>query len=175
MFGQFTHFDSIGNAVMVDVSSKRPSNRIAIAKGSIAVNAQVIQAIKTGTSQKGDVLAVARLAGITGAKKTSEIIPLSHSLALDSCTIDFTVLEEKRQVEAVCTVKLTGKTGAEMEAITGVSLALLAIYDMCKAMDSEMVIGNIRLMEKAGGLSGHYIRGKGKKEKGGIESTGENI
>ena len=158
MFGQFTHFDSIGNAVMVDVSSKKPSCRIAVAKGSITVNEQVLLAIKTGTSQKGDVLAVARLAGITGAKKTSEIIPLSHSLALDSCTVDFTVEEEKRQVEATCTVKLTGKTGAEMEAITGVSLALLAIYDMCKAMDKEMIIGNIRLMEKSGGVSGHYVR-----------------
>jgi cyclic pyranopterin phosphate synthase len=158
MFGQFTHFDSIGNAVMVDVSSKKSSCRIAVAKGAITVNEQILLAIKTGTSQKGDVLAVARLAGITGAKKTSEIIPLSHPLSLDSCTVDFTVEEEKRQVEATCTVKLTGKTGAEMEALTGVSIALLTIYDMCKAMDLGMAISNIWLMEKSGGVHGHYIR-----------------
>ena len=158
MTDQSTHFDSNGNAVMVDISSKEISSRMAVAKGHISVNDQTMQAIKRGTAKKGDVLAVARLAGITGAKKTSDLIPLCHSLMFDTCSIDFNISEETRQIEAVCTVKLTGKTGAEMEALTGVSLALLTIYDMCKANDRSMVISDIRLMEKSGGKSGHFIR-----------------
>jgi cyclic pyranopterin phosphate synthase len=156
--GQFTHFDSSGNAIMVDISSKESGSRMAIAQGLITVNEQTLQAIKSGNSKKGDVLAVARIAGITGAKKTSSLIPLCHSLSFDTCTVDFSVLEATRQIKAVCTVKLTGKTGAEMEALTGVSVALLTIYDMCKAMDRGMTIGTIRLVEKSGGASGHFIQ-----------------
>lgn len=158
MAEQFTHFDSSGNAVMVDISSKESSARVAVAKGCISVNEQTLKAIKTGTAKKGDVLAAARLAGITGAKKTSDLIPLCHSLSLDTCAVDFAIQEETGRIEAACTVKLTGKTGAEMEALTGVSLALLTIYDMCKALDRSMTISNIRLIEKSGGASGRYIR-----------------
>ena len=153
-----THFDSLGNAVMVDISSKEISSRTAKAKGRITVNDQTLQAIKNRTAKKGDVLAVAQLAGITGAKKTSELIPLCHLLSFDTCSVDFSILEEKRQIEAVCTVKLSGKTGAEMEALTGVSVALLTIYDMCKSIDRSMIISDIQLVEKSGGKSGHYIR-----------------
>jgi len=156
----FTHLDSRGNAIMVDISSKTPSSRLAIAKGCITVNEQIIQAIREGTAKKGDVLAAARIAGICGAKKTPELIPLCHVLSFDACTVDFEVLEETQQIEATCTVKLTGKTGAEMEALTGVSLALLTIYDMCKSIDKGMAIENIRLIEKSGGASKHYVRGK---------------
>ena len=155
---QFNHFDSNGNAIMADISAKEPSLRIAVAKGLISVNENIIQAIKSGGTKKGDVLGVARIAGITGAKKTSDLIPLCHALSFDTCSIDFNILEETRQIEAVCTVKLFGKTGAEMEALTGVSFALLTIYDMCKSLDRGMVISNIQLMEKSGGASGHYIR-----------------
>ena len=154
----FTHFDAQGNAVMVDISAKEVSSRMAVAKGLITVNDEVFKAITAGNTKKGDVLAVSRLAGIMGAKKTPELIPLCHPLAFDKCTIDFTLLAETRQIEATCTVKLTGKTGAEMEALTGVSIALLTIYDMCKAIDRTMQITDIRLEEKSGGSSGHYTR-----------------
>jgi cyclic pyranopterin phosphate synthase len=155
---QFSHFDSEGNAVMVDISSKKISNRTAVAKGRITVNEKTLQAIQNRTAKKGDVLGVARIAGITGAKKTPELIPLCHSLSFDACAVDFSVLEETRQIEAVCTVKLAGKTGAEMEALCGVSAALLTIYDMCKVMDRGMIISDICLAEKSGGASGHYKR-----------------
>jgi len=155
---QFTHFDSNGSAIMVDISAKETSSRTAVAQGYISVNEKTLQAIQSGTAKKGDVLGVARLAGIMGAKKTADLIPLCHSLSFDACTVDFSILEEAMQIQAVCTVKLSGKTGAEMEALTGASVALLTIYDMCKAMDRGMVIGNIQLMEKSGGASGHFIR-----------------
>ena len=156
----FTHFDGSGNAIMVDVTGKEISSRLAVAKGNISLNAETLAAIQGGTAKKGDVLGVARIAGITAAKRTAELIPLCHPLAFDSCTVDFTINEnaEKPQIEASCTVKLSGKTGAEMEALTGVSVALLTIYDMCKAIDRSMVIGDIRLWEKSGGKSGHYKR-----------------
>jgi len=155
---QFTHFDKNGNAVMVDISTKQISSRIAVARGCITVNEETLKAIINKTAKKGDVLGVARLAGITAAKKTSDLIPLCHTLPFDTCVIDFDINEDACQIEAICTVKLTGKTGAEMEALTGVSLALLTIYDMCKALDRSMIISDIRLMEKSGGASGHYIR-----------------
>ncbi|MDR1955707.1 MAG: cyclic pyranopterin monophosphate synthase MoaC [Treponema sp.] len=158
-----THFDSQGNAVMVDVSAKDVSVRMAQAKGQITVRRETLAAIQQGTARKGDVLAVARIAGIMAAKKTAELIPLCHPLVFDSCTIDFVLPEPKEPanpcpIEAVCTVRLSGKTGAEIEAMTGVSVALLTIYDMCKAMDRGMVIGAIRLWEKSGGKSGHFLR-----------------
>ena len=154
----FTHFDSSGNAIMVDVSAKDVSARTALAKGIISMNADSMKAVLGGTAKKGDVLAVARIAGIMAAKRCAELIPLCHPLNFDKCSVDFSVDEIKNEIEASCTVMLTGKTGAEMEALTGVSVALLTIYDMCKALDRAMVIGNIRLCEKSGGKSGHFIR-----------------
>jgi len=153
----FTHFDGNGNAVMVDVSAKETSVRRALAKGSISLNAETMTAVQSGTTKKGDILGVARIAGIGAVKRTAELIPLCHPLLFDTCKIDFTVDEKKLQIEASCTVKLSGKTGAEMEALTGVSVALLTIYDMCKALDKNMVIGNIRLCEKSGGKSGYFV------------------
>jgi len=134
---------------MVDVSAKEITARTAVAKGLITVNAQTMTAILEGTSKKGDVLGVARIAGITAAKRTADLIPLCHPLIFDNCKIDFNIDENKLQIEAVCTVKLSGKTGAEMEALTGVSIALLTVYDMCKAIDLGMVIGGIRLDSKS--------------------------
>ncbi|MCL2128507.1 MAG: cyclic pyranopterin monophosphate synthase MoaC [Treponema sp.] len=157
---EFTHFDSGGNAIMVDISAKNVSSRLAVAKGEISINAETLAAVKSGTAKKGDVLGVARIAGITAAKKTAELIPLCHSLVFDTCKVDFEIDEKKLLIEAACTVKLSGKTGAEMEALTGVSVALLTVYDMCKAIDRGMVIGNIRLLEKSGGSSGHFVREK---------------
>ncbi|GHV93992.1 cyclic pyranopterin monophosphate synthase MoaC [Spirochaetia bacterium] len=154
----FTHFDKRGNAIMVDISAKDVTSRMAVAKGSITVNAETLAAVQSGSAQKGDVLGVARIAGIMAAKQAADFIPLCHPLIFDKCTVDFLVDEKKLQIEAICTVKLSGKTGAEMEALTGVSVALLTIYDMCKAIDRGMVIGNIRLWEKSGGKSGHFIR-----------------
>jgi len=168
MANDFTHFDSRGNAIMVDVSAKEVTERIAEARGSISMSEDAMNAVLGGTVKKGDVLAVARIAGIMAAKRNSELIPLCHPLNFDECTIDFfledntnvdnTNAEKTNTIEAACRVKLSGKTGAEMEALTGVSVALLTIYDMCKAIDRAMVIGNIRLWEKSGGKSGHFIR-----------------
>ena len=155
----FTHFDSRGNAIMVDVSVKETSSRTAIAKGIISMNDQTMKAVLGGTAKKGDVLGVARIAGIMAAKRCAELIPLCHPLNFDKCTVDFSINEKKNEIEASCTVKLSGKTGAEMEALVGASIALLTIYDMCKALDRAMVIGDIKLMEKSGGKSGHFKRG----------------
>jgi cyclic pyranopterin phosphate synthase len=158
----FTHFDGNGNAVMVDVGGKEKTRRRAEARGVIKLNRNTLAAIKDGTSKKGDVLGVARIAGIMAAKKTASIIPLCHSISFDTCTIDFSIMEndaaEEQAIEAVCTVKLSGNTGAEMEALTGVSVALLTIYDMCKALERGMVISCIRLEEKSGGKSGLWRR-----------------
>lgn len=158
MEDRLTHFDASGNAVMVDVSEKAVTTRIAEARGSIEVNQAVYDAISNGTAKKGDVLGVARIAGIMGAKKTSDLIPMCHPLMLSKCTVDFTMHPESLSIEACCIVKVSGQTGVEMEALTGVNLALLTIYDMCKAMDKGMKITNVRLIEKQGGKSGHYKR-----------------
>ena len=152
----FTHFDSSGNAIMVDVSAKKVTVRTAAAKGSIAMNSLTMKAVLGGSVKKGDVLGVARIAGIMAAKRCAELIPLCHPLVFDECGIDFSIDAKKNKIEATCKVKLSGKTGAEMEALTGVSIALLTIYDMCKALDRGMVIGDIKLWEKSGGKSGHY-------------------
>ena len=153
---KLNHFDGAGNAVMVDVTAKAPTSRTAVARGEIRVSPAVLSAIQRGTAAKGDVLGVARVAGILATKRTSELIPLCHPLALSHASVDFRILEEACAVEAVCTVKLTGQTGVEMEALTGVSVALLTIYDMCKALDKGMEITGVHLVEKHGGKSGDY-------------------
>lgn len=157
MIEKLTHFDSKGQAVMVDVTKKRETERTAIAKGRIRVSPDTLRAIMEGTAKKGDVLGVARVAGIMGVKRTSELIPMCHPLMLGKCSVDFRILEERNEVEAVCTAKLTGQTGVEMEALTGVSVALLTIYDMCKAIDKRMEITGIHLAKKTGGKSGTFI------------------
>lgn len=148
------HFDNKGNAVMVDVSDKDITERIATAEGKIKMNNTAMEAVVNGTSKKGDVLNVARVAGIMAAKKTFEIIPMCHLLMLTKCSVDFEV--EKEYVLAQCTVKTKGKTGVEMEALTGVNVALLTIYDMLKAVDRSMEITDVRLLYKNGGKSGEY-------------------
>ena len=152
-----THFDSDGKAIMVDVTEKEDTNRIAIAKGKIKVNKEVYDAIKNGTASKGDVIGVATTAGIMGAKKTWELIPMCHMISLGSCKINFEYNEETLEIYCICTVKTVGKTGAEMEGLTSVSIALLTVYDMCKALDKTMEIGEIYLVEKDGGKSGHIM------------------
>lgn len=155
---KFNHFDEAGNAIMVDVTEKENTQRQAIARGRIQVSREVFEAVKQGTAAKGDVLGVARVAGIMATKRTSDLIPMCHPLMLTKASIDFSMDEEKLEIEAVCTAKLTGKTGVEMEALTGVTTALLTIYDMCKALDKGMVIKEVCLLEKSGGKSGHYER-----------------
>ena len=161
----FTHFDSRGSAIMVDVSAKDVTLRSAEARGSISLSSQAMKAVQGGTVKKGDVLSVARIAGIMAAKRCAELIPLCHTLNFEECRIEFFMDEKENVIEASCQVKLSGKTGAEMEALTGVSVALLTIYDMCKALDRTMVIGNIRLWEKSGGKSGHFKREKTMRKK----------
>lgn len=155
--GEFTHFDQNGNAIMVDVTDKAVTERIAVAEGAIKVNREVFDAIKNHTATKGDVLGTARIAGIMAAKKTSELIPMCHPLMLTKVAIDFELDEADPSVKCICTAKLSGKTGVEMEALTGVSVALLTIYDMCKAIDKSMEMTQIRLVEKLGGKSGHFV------------------
>ena len=151
-----THFDAQGQAIMVDVSGKKETCRVAVASGVIAVNQAVYDAIEQGTAKKGDVLGVARIAGIMGIKATSSVIPLCHPLPIAKCSIDFEMLPDECAVKAIATVKVTGKTGVEMEALHGVSVALLTIYDMCKAIDKRMVIRSVHLVEKHGGKSGDF-------------------
>lgn len=154
---EFTHFDQHGNALMVDVSEKKESEREALATGTIQVNEEVYQAVESKTVKKGDVLSVAATAGIMGAKKTSELIPMCHILPLTGCRIWFEMEPEQKKIRCYCKVKITGKTGVEMEALTGVSMALLTIYDMCKALDRSMEIGEIYLCRKTGGRSGEVV------------------
>lgn len=152
----FTHFNQDGEAIMVDVSQKDITMRIAIAEGSIKVNQEVFRSIKEQTNKKGDVLAVARIAGIMAAKKTSDMIPLCHPLFITKVTIDFELDEDNYMIKAIATTKVNGKTGIEMEALHAVSVTLLTIYDMCKAIDKSMEISDIRLLHKEGGKSGVY-------------------
>lgn len=159
MEAKLNHFDEAGNAVMVDVTGKEPTFRTAVAEGTIRVSRPVLEAIVEGTAAKGDVLGVARVAGIMATKRTSDLIPLCHPLMLSHASVDFTVLEEEGAIQAECTVKLSGKTGVEMEALTGVTVALLTIYDMCKAVDRSMELSDIHLVHKEGGKSGVYDRG----------------
>ena len=155
----FTHFDKEGKARMVDVSDKAETERTATAKGSVLMQPATLALIKEGGVKKGDVLSVARLAGIMGAKKTPDLIPLCHPLALTSVQVDLTLDEARNAVDVTATCKLVGKTGVEMEALTAVSVAALTVYDMCKAVDKAMQIVDIRLMHKSGGKSGTYERG----------------
>ena len=151
------HFDAAGNAIMVDVGGKKLTERIAVASGKIFVGEEVFSAIELGSSKKGDVLGVARIAGIMAAKKTSETIPLCHPIPISHCSLDFDLLREERAVKVVVTVKTTWTTGVEMEALHAVSVALLTIYDMCKAIDKSMVLGEIGLDFKSGGKSGKFF------------------
>lgn len=160
--GEFTHFDSKGNAVMVDVSEKHVTSRTAVAKGGIKVNSEIMAAIVGHTVEKGDVLGVARVAGILGAKQTSSLIPMCHPLNINKCAVDFEIDEKNNVITAICTVKVDGKTGVEMEALTGVSVALLTIYDMCKAIDKKMELTEIHLVNKSGGKSGEFYWDGGK-------------
>lgn len=152
----FTHFNQDGEVIMVDVSQKDITMRIAIAEGSIKVNQEVFRSIKEQTNKKGDVLAVARIAGIMATKKTSDMIPLCHPLFITKVTIDFELDEDNYMIKAIATTKVNGKTGVEMEALHAVSVTLLTIYDMCKAIDKSMEISDIRLLHKEGGKSGVY-------------------
>ncbi len=152
----FTHIDSDGNAVMVDVSGKAVTSRTAVASGRIQMSLVCYEAVRQGTMKKGDVLGVAQIGGIMGAKRTSELIPLCHILNLTKCGVQFFFHDETQEIEAQCTVCCDGKTGVEMEALTGVSIALLTVYDMCKAVDKRMCIRDIHLVEKTGGKSGHF-------------------
>lgn len=156
--GELTHFDQAGNARMVDVSNKMDTVREATAAGEITMSALAFEKIRQGTIAKGDVLSVARLAGIMAAKKVHDLIPLTHPLAITKVDVGFEMDEPCSTVLISATVGITGKTGVEMEALTAVSVAALTIYDMCKAVDKSMIIGRIRLLKKSGGKSGTFAR-----------------
>jgi cyclic pyranopterin phosphate synthase len=152
-----THFDAQGQAHMVDVGAKASTHRVAVATGRIHMMASTLALIQSGTVKKGDVLGIARIAGIQGAKKTSDLIPLCHPLALTRVAIDFEVLQEVPTIVCTATAETIGQTGVEMEALTAVQVALLTIYDMCKAADRGMTITDVKLLEKQGGKSGHWV------------------
>ncbi|MCH2630747.1 MAG: cyclic pyranopterin monophosphate synthase MoaC [Nisaea sp.] len=152
----FNHFDQDGNAIMVDISRKEITERVAVASCDVLVRAETMALILKGNIKKGDVLSVARLAGILGAKKTPDLIPLCHPLALSSAEIDLRCDEKQNIIEITSRCKINGRTGVEMEALTAVSVAALTIYDMCKAVDRGIKITNIRLLEKVGGKSGQW-------------------
>lgn len=155
---ELTHFDKDGNARMVDVGHKAITDRMAVAEGFITVNETIYERIEQGTMKKGDVLSVAQLAAIMGAKQTSQLIPLCHPLALTKVDVHCQLVPDTWQIQITAMVKTRGQTGVEMEALTAVHVGLLTIYDMCKAVDKGMVIGPIYLVEKDGGKSGHFIR-----------------
>ena len=156
MKNAFTHFDTAGNAIMVDVTEKPVTDRTAMAEGEIIVCQEIIEAIKGGTVAKGDVLGVARTAGIMAVKRTPDLIPMCHPLMISKCSVDFEIDEKSGRIKALCTVKNSGKTGVEMEALTGVTVTLLTIYDMCKAIDKRMTMTEIHLVQKTGGKSGDF-------------------
>ena len=155
---KLTHFDEGGNAHMVDVSAKDHTERVAVAEGFITLSEEAFSIVASGNVKKGDVLAVAQLAAIMGAKQTSNLIPLCHPLALTKVSVDCFLVEEKQAVCIRSTVKTTGPTGVEMEALTAVQVGLLTVYDMVKAVDKTMTIGPVYLVEKQGGKSGHFKR-----------------
>lgn len=157
MDNELTHFDEAGRARMVDVSEKSETKRIALAKGKIRMNEETLQLVENGKMEKGDVLGVARVAGIMACKKTSELIPMCHPLMITGCNIYFHFNKEEGFIAIEAEVKTTGKTGVEMEALTAVSVAALTIYDMCKAVDKAMVIEDIHLVKKSGGKSGDWF------------------
>ena len=156
MDNKLTHFDNKGNAVMVDVSNKNETERIAIATGTVKASSETIELIKSGQIGKGYVLGVARVAGIMAMKNTSNLIPMCHPVMITGSSIDFEIDSEKNEIRITATSKVVHKTGVEMEALTGVSIAALTIYDMCKAVDKRMVIGDIHLVKKLGGKSGEF-------------------
>lgn len=156
MGDKLTHFDKDGNAVMVDVTKKEKTERVAIATGKVKASKETITLIKNGEIGKGDVLGVARVAGIMAMKKTSDLIPMCHPIMINGCSIDFEIDEENSEIIITGTSKIFEKTGIEMEALTGVSVAALTIYDMCKAVDKRMVIDDIHLVKKTGGKSGEF-------------------
>lgn len=153
---EYNHFDEKGNARMVDVSGKDVTGRRAVAEGIIRVSRDVMEAIKGKKVKKGDVLTVAQVAGISATKKTWDLIPMCHPLMLTNAQVVFEVNEEESWIKAICTVAVDGKTGVEMEALTGVTASLLTIYDMCKAIDKRMEICDVHLVEKQGGKSGDF-------------------
>lgn len=155
---ELTHFNQAGEAHMVDVGDKSTTKRTAIAEGAIEMLPATLELILKGEAKKGDVLGVARIAGIMAAKRTSDLIPLCHPLALTKVNIDLTPISEDNTVHCIATVQTSGQTGVEMEALTAVQVTLLTIYDMCKAVDKGMTMGGVRLLEKAGGKSGHWLR-----------------
>ncbi len=154
---ELTHFDKEGKAIMVDVGEKETTRRVAVARGEVRMQPETLARILENKVEKGDVFAVARLAGIMAAKKTSELIPLCHTLLINSVTVEFTPDRDNASVGIEATVKVNGQTGVEMEALTAVSVAALTIYDMCKAVDKAMTIDHVRLAEKKGGRSGHFV------------------
>jgi len=155
---ELTHFNQAGKAHMVDVGEKSVTKRVAVAEGQIMMLDKTLDLIRQGGHKKGDVLGIARIAGIMAAKRTSDLIPLCHPLALTKVTIDFKILEDEVVVQCLAQVETSGQTGVEMEALTAVQIGLLTIYDMCKAIDRGMIMTDIRLLEKAGGKSGHWFR-----------------
>ena len=154
-----THFDARGQAHMVDVGAKAHTHRIAVAEGRITMQPATLALIESGTAKKGDVLGIARLAGIMGAKRTADLIPLCHPIALTRVAVEFEVLTDQHAVRCTATAETTGPTGVEMEALTAVQVALLTIYDMCKAADRGMEMSGVRLLEKHGGKSGSFVAG----------------
>ncbi len=154
---KLNHFDEQGNAVMVDVSGKKDTVRTALAEGKIIVNREILEAIAGNHVEKGDVLGVARVAGIMAVKRTWELIPMCHPLNIQKCAIDYEIDKNKSLIKVTCQVKTEGKTGVEMEALTGVQITLLTIYDMCKAIDKSMKLTDIQLVEKTGGKSGVFM------------------
>lgn len=152
-----THFDAQGQAHMVDVGDKAHTQRIAVAEGRITMQPDTLTLIQSGTAKKGDVLGIARIAGIQASKKTSDLIPLCHPIALTRVTVDFDIEPDSNSVRCTTRAECTGQTGVEMEALTACSVALLTIYDMCKAVDRGMVVEGVRLMEKRGGKSGVFV------------------
>ena len=152
-----THFDAQGQAHMVDVGAKPATHRIAVAEGRITMQPATLVIIQSGTAKKGDVLGVARIAGIMAAKKTSDLIPLCHPLALTRVAVEFDMLLDVSSVRCVATVETVGPTGVEMEALAAVQVALLTVYDMCKAVDKSMVMEGVRVLEKLGGKSGNFV------------------
>ena len=155
---KLSHFDQQGQAHMVDIADKADSHRKAVACGTIFMQAETFQLVQQGTSKKGDVLGIARIAGIQASKRCAELIPLCHPIALTSVSIEFTLNPNQHSIHCTCTAQCTGKTGVEMEALTATSIALLTIYDMCKAVDRGMTISDIGLLEKSGGKSGEWVR-----------------
>ena len=159
---ELTHFDAAGQAHMVDVGAKAETRRVAVAEGRIRMRSETLHMILAGDAKKGDVLGIARIAAIQGSKRTSELIPLCHPVALTSVSVEFDIDAAASEVRCVVTAETMGRTGVEMEALTAASVALLTIYDMCKAVDRGMAMKGIRLLEKSGGKSGRWLAGEEK-------------